>query len=63
MGVVYTERVYKEAVGTSPTEQAVLAYLAHRANDKNGKCFPSVERIMRETHFSRAAAPPPTFIR
>ena len=55
MGFFYTGRVYKEVVGTSPTEQTVLAYLAFRADDKTGQCFPSVERIMRETHFSRSA--------
>ena len=55
MGFKYTERVYRAVTDTSPTEQAVLAYLAHRADDKTGKCFPSGERIMSETHFSRAA--------
>ena len=55
MGFKYTERVYRDVTDTSPTEQAVLAYLAHRADDKTGRCYPSGERIASETHFSRAA--------
>ena len=55
MGFRYTERVYRSVAETSPTEQAVMAYLAHRADDKTGRCYPRIERIAGETHFSRAA--------
>ena len=55
MGLNNTERVYKKVTNTSPTEQAVLAYLAHRADDSTLQCYPSGGRIVSETHFSRAA--------
>ena len=55
MGYKNTERVYRGVTDTSPTEQAVLAYIAHRADDETGQCHPAGVRIASETHFSRAA--------
>ena len=55
MGYDYTERVYKAVTDTSPTEQAVLAYIGHRADDATGQCYPRIVLIMAETRLSRAA--------
>lgn len=56
MGFHLAARVYDFVKGTSPTAQAVLAYLAFRADDKGvAKCYPSLDRIVGETHFGRTA--------
>jgi len=55
MGFKFAERVYAEIQGTSPTAQAVLAYLAHRADDKTGRCFPKRETIAAATHLKATA--------
>ena len=39
---------------TSPTQQHVLALLAHRASDKNGMCYPSVDSLAEQTRLNRA---------
>lgn len=54
MGFKYTDRVYKGVRNTKGTEQAVLALLAHFADDKTGECFPAQETLAERTRFSRA---------
>jgi len=56
MGFHLVDKVYFNVTGTSPTAQAVLAYLAHRSDD-NGvrKCYPSTESIEAATHFKHTA--------
>ena len=51
MGFKLTSRVYAEITNTTPTEQAILAYLAFRADDETGKCFPTRDTIQSATHF------------
>ena len=53
MGFKYTHRVYNDVQGTTPTEQQVLALLAHFADDKTGQCFPSIETLARQSHLHR----------
>jgi len=56
MGFHLVDRVYKYVRGTSPKAQAVLAYLAHRADDAGArKCFPNTDTIEESTHFGRTA--------
>lgn len=55
MGFKYTDRVYRDVVGTSATEQLVLLALAHAANDKTGECFPSLETLAKRTHLNRSS--------
>ena len=55
MGFRYTDRVYKDVKGTTPTEQLVLAVLAHIANDKTGACFPSVNTLVERSHLGRSS--------
>jgi len=56
MGFHLVDAVYFNVVGTSSTAQAVLAYLAHRADDKGArKCYPSVESIEAATHFKHSS--------
>ena len=56
MGFQYVDRVYKFVRGTSGVEQAVLAYLAFRADDATGgRCHPSDRQISRELHFGPSA--------
>ena len=54
MGFKYTHRVYNDVKDTSPTEQQVLALLAHFVDDKTGLCYPSIETLARQTHLGRA---------
>ena len=54
MGFHYTARVYEDVRCTSPTQQHVLALLAHRASDKNGMCYPSVDSLAEQTRLNRA---------
>jgi hypothetical protein len=35
------------------TAKAILAYLANRANQTNGECWPSIATIVRETQFTK----------
>lgn len=43
-------------VGTSPKAQSVLAYLAHKADDRGvRKCYPDTESIASATHFGHTA--------
>lgn len=52
MSALLVECVYKHVRTTTPTEQAVLAYLAHRMNHKKcGLCCPSVNTIAGDTRF------------
>ena len=57
MGYHFTEIVYRDVEETTSTQQAVLAYLAHRTRDETG--LPSfhfpIERIAKETHFGVTA--------
>lgn len=53
MGFKYTHRVYNDVQGTTPTEQQVLALLAHIADDRTGTCFPSIETLARQSHLHR----------
>ena len=53
MGFKYTHRVYNDVQDTTPTEQQVLALLAHFADDKTGMCFPSIETLARQSHLHR----------
>lgn len=55
MGFKYLDRVYAEVKGTSPSAQAVLAYLAHRTDDKTGRCFPKRATISEATHLGLTA--------
>ena len=55
MGFKYTDRVYRDVVGTSATEQLVLLALAHAADDKSGECFPSLETLAKRTHLNRSS--------
>jgi len=56
MGFHLVDKVYFNVTGTSPTAQAVLAYLAHRADDKGvRKCYPAIESIEAATHFKHTA--------
>jgi len=56
MGFHLVDKVYFNVTGTSPTAQAVLAYLAHRADDKGvRKCYPAVESIKAATHFGHTS--------
>lgn len=49
------EAVYNlDKNATTATEQAVLAALAYRANDKTRLCFPKQETIAAMTHLSRS---------
>ena len=50
MGFHLASRVYAEIDCTNVTEQAILAYLAFRADDKTGRCFPSRASIAAATH-------------
>jgi len=53
MGFHLVNRVYADVKGTSPVAQSVLAFLAHKADDKGErKCYPAVETISSCTHFS-----------
>ena len=54
MGFKYTDRVYKFVTGTTPTEQLVLAVLAHIVNDRNGEGFPSITTIVERSHLGRS---------
>lgn len=54
MGFKYTDRVYRFVTGTTPTEQLVLAVLAHIVNDKNGEGFPSITTIVKRSHLGRS---------
>ena len=54
MGFKYTDRVYKDVRSTSGTEQAVLALLAHFADDKTGQCFPAINTLAEQTRLNRA---------
>ena len=53
MGYKFTEKVYSEVKGTTPPQQAVLAYIAHRTIDETGlPAFHfSIDRIAKETHY------------
>ena len=53
-GFKYTDRVYKFVTGTTPTEQLVLAVLAHIVNDRNGEGFPSITTIVERSHLGRS---------
>lgn len=55
MGFKLLSRVYSEIRNTSPTEQAILAYLAFRASDETKRCFPSRNAIEDATHFGQTA--------
>jgi len=56
MGFHLVDKVYFNVTGTSPTAQAILAYLAHRADDKGvRKCYPSTESIEAATHFKHSS--------
>ncbi len=50
MGFKLAGRVYSEIKNTTPTEQAILAYLAFRADDATGRCFPTRDTIHAATH-------------
>lgn len=50
MGFHLAARIYEEIDCTNATEQAILAYLAFRADDKTGRCFPSRAKIAAATH-------------
>lgn len=50
MGFHLAARVYEEISCTTATEQAILAYLAFRADDRTGRCFPSRASIAAATH-------------
>lgn len=55
MGYHLAETVYR--IGreiTSPSEQAVLAALAFRANDSTLRCYPKQDTLVRMTHLSRS---------
>lgn len=55
MGYHLAETVYR--IGreiTSPSEQAVLAALAFRANDTTLRCYPKQDTLVRMTHLSRS---------
>ena len=55
MGYHLAETVYRIERGiTSPSEQAVLAALAFRTNDKTLLCYPKQDTIVRMTHLSRS---------
>ena len=54
MGFKYTHRVYNDVHDTRPSEQQVLALLAHFADDKTGQCFPSIETLARQSHLSHS---------
>lgn len=53
MGFKYTHRVYNDVLDTTAAEQNVLALLAHFADDKTGKCFPSTYTLAKMTHLHR----------
>jgi len=56
MGFHLLDRVYRTVRGTSPKAQSVLAYLAHRADDKGErKCYPDTASIEEATHFGHTA--------
>ncbi len=55
MGFKYTHRVYNDVLDTTAAEQNVLALLAHFADDKTGKCFPSTSTIARMTRLHRSS--------
>ena len=55
MGYHYTQRVYDFVRDTTSTQQAVLVALAHRADDKTGKCFPKQETLAGWTRLSRSS--------
>ena len=55
MSMKLLEAVYQlDKNATTATEQAVLAALAYRANDKTHLCFPKQETIAAMTHLHRA---------
>ena len=54
MGFKYTDRVYKGVRNTKGTEQAVLALLAHFADDKTGQCFPAINTLATQSRLGRA---------
>ena len=55
MSMKLLEAVYQlDKNATTATEQAVLAALAFRANDKTHLCFPKQETIAAMTHLHRA---------
>ena len=54
MGFHYTDRVFKYVKGTKGSEQLVLLALAHCADDKTGKCYPSLETLAKRTHLHRS---------
>ena len=55
MSLKLLEAVYSlDKKATTATEQAVLAALAYRANDKTRLCFPKQETIAAMTHLHRS---------
>ena len=49
------EAVYSLPLGaTTASEQAILAALAYRANEKTELCFPKQETLAEMTHYNRA---------
>lgn len=53
MGFHMVQRVYDDVKGTSGTAQAILAYLAHKADDKGVlECRPTRKTIEAATHFT-----------
>ena len=58
MGYMDVEKAIKTAVGMNnitPNDRLVWFILAHHRNSKTGRCFPSIETIMKETGLSRSS--------